>query len=126
MAFNFFLLGCYAQPTNPADRLLRRVNSNVKENFAMTEQELEIVRLKMKIEALYVIFFGVCNALGRTSPDFLPTLLRTAKEKQLEYQTVVLKGVSPGLSDLMAGEFQEAFNDLISQMENSFSKPYIP
>ena len=92
----------------------------------MTEQELEIVRLKMKIEALSVIFFGVCNALGRTSPAFLPSLLKTAKEKQLEYQVVALKGVSPELSDLIAGEFQEAFNDLISQMENSFSKQSIP
>jgi hypothetical protein len=88
----------------------------------MTEQELEIVRLKMKIEALSLIFFGVCNALGRTSPAFLPSLLKTAKEKQTEYQSIALKGVSPEVSDLMAAEFQEAFADLISVMEQSLAK----
>ena len=96
--------------------------SDVREIIAMTEQELEIVRLKMKIEALSLIFLGVCNALGRTSPAFLPSLLQTAKEKQTEYQSIALKGVSPEVSDLMAAEFQEAFSDLISLMEQSFAK----
>ncbi len=85
----------------------------------MTEKELEIVRLKMKIEALSVILFGVCSALGRTFPSFLPSLLQSAKEKQIEYQAVTLKGIPPELSDLMAGEFQDAFSDLVSFMEKS-------
>ena len=83
----------------------------------MTEQELEIVKLKMKIEALSLVFFGVCNALGRASPAFVPSLLSTVKEKQIEYQSIALKGISPEISDLMAAEFQEAFDDLISLME---------
>ena len=83
----------------------------------MTEQELEIVKLKMKIEALSLVFFGVCNALGRAYPAFVPSLLSTVKEKQIEYQSIALKGISPEISDLMAAEFQEAFDDLISLME---------
>lgn len=85
----------------------------------MTEQELEIVRLKIRLDAQAVILFAACNAMGRTFPTFLPSLLQTAKEKQTEYQSVALKGVSPELSDLMAGEFQEAFADLIAFMEKS-------
>ena len=88
----------------------------------MTEQELEIVRAKLKTEALTVIFLGVCNALARSFPSFGPSLLSTVKAKQIEYQKVVMKDVSPAISDLMAAEFQEAFDDLVKQIEKSISK----
>jgi hypothetical protein len=88
----------------------------------MTEQELEIVRAKMKTEALTVLFLGVCSALARAFPTLGPSLLLTAKEKQIEYQQMVLKGLSPAMSDLMAGEYQEAFEDLISLMEKTLAK----
>jgi hypothetical protein len=88
----------------------------------MTEQELEIVRAKMKTEALTVLLLGVCGALARSSPAFGPSLLLTAKEKQMEYQSIAMKGVPSAVSDLMAGEFQEAFADLISLMEKTLAQ----
>lgn len=88
----------------------------------MTEQELEIVRGKMKTEALTVIFLGVCSALARTFPTFGPSLLASVREKQTDYQQMVLKNLSPAMSDLMAGEFQESFNDLVKLIEKSITK----
>ena len=88
----------------------------------MTEQELELVRAKMKTEALTVLVLALCNVLSRSSTAFLPSLLDSAKQKQNQYQKIAVHGLSPEYSDLLAGEFQDAFSDLIGLMEKSLSQ----
>lgn len=83
----------------------------------MTPSELEILRLKNQILALQILLRALCGAIGRTSPSFLPSLHETGKQMREEYSKIVLKGYPPEQSDLIAGEFQEAFDDLIKFIE---------
>ena len=87
----------------------------------MTEQELELVRAKMKTEALTVLVLALCNVLSRSSTAFLPSLLDSAKQKQNQYQQIAVHGLPPEYSDLLAGEFQDAFSDLIKLIEKSIA-----
>ena len=87
----------------------------------MTEQELETLRAKMRAEASTVFLFAVLESLARISPAGLPSLLGSAKQKQNEYQQIAVRGLPPEYSDLLAGEFQDAFSDLIKQIEKTLA-----
>jgi hypothetical protein len=84
----------------------------------MTEHELEIVKLKSQMQALQLVVRVLCSALGRTFPTFGPSLLETGKHAQEEYSKIALKGYPPELSDLIAGEYQEALDDLLKYIED--------
>ena len=79
----------------------------------MTPDELQIIKLKSQILALETVVKMLCSALGRTFPSFLQSLHESGIRAKEKYSHMSLKGYPPEMSDLLAGEFQEAFDDLI-------------
>ena len=79
----------------------------------MTEKELEIVRLKAKILALETVLSTLFSALGRTFPSFSQSFRETGNAMKEEYSMLAVKGYPPELSDLLAGEYQEALDELL-------------
>lgn len=86
----------------------------------MTPAELEVLRLKARIEALLILVRTLYGMVSRLSPNG-PALLRAKfQEMRDEYQQVALgKGVSPEISDLLTAEFQDAFADMTMFIEES-------
>lgn len=88
----------------------------------MTEQELELLRLKLRIEALQVLVRGIYIGLAALSPD-APQALRVKFEAlRRETSLIVLKQYPPEYSDMISGEYQTAINDLLSFIEQGLDK----
>ena len=83
----------------------------------MNESELETLRIKVQLVAHQVVLRAICNSLERQAPAFLKSLLETANHNLLtEAQHVVMTGYAPEWSDLIAGEFQDAYSGLLKSM----------
>jgi hypothetical protein len=80
----------------------------------MTENELELLRLRCRLLAHEAVLGAVCSALARTFPSFGQSLLESGISAKVEYQTLALKGARPEVSDMIAAEFQEAFDEVLS------------
>ena len=80
-----------------------------------------MMRLKLQIEALQLLLVMLYSGVANTSPDG-PRLLREkfAKLRQ-DHLKIALKGAPPAVSDMAAGEYQEALDDLLKRIENSLS-----
>lgn len=88
----------------------------------MTNNELEIVKLRSQILALETILSMLCSALGRSFPSFSQSFHETGKLLKEEHSKVLLKGYSPEMSDLLAGEYQDALDSLLKYIENNSNK----
>lgn len=84
----------------------------------MTKEELETMRLQFKIEALTVCLSTLLRALSQASPVFAESFLHSAKKTQNEYLKIVLRQHEASTSDMVAAEFQDAFDDLIKFLES--------
>lgn len=83
----------------------------------MTEQELQILQLRMKIEALYILVRGLYSGIVGTSPTGIEYLKRQFAALRQHASLVAIKGLPPEQSDLAAGEFQTALEDFLSDLE---------
>jgi len=91
----------------------------------MNEKEFELLRAQMRIVALEAALDWVADILRikfalsapheleRTRSAFLAKLSRAKQE----YTTITLPWLPPEMSDLQAGEFQEAFDDVAKMLE---------
>lgn len=88
----------------------------------MTKKELETMRLKFKIEALTVCLSTLLRALSQSSTVFAESFLHSAKKTQNEYLKIVLPRHGASTSDMVAAEFQDAFDDLIKFLESEIRR----
>lgn len=86
----------------------------------MTEEELEIIRLKAQLEALRVLVRFLYIALGNSSHTAATTLLAKFQELRQEHGNIVLSDRPAVESDMVAAEYQEALNEFLSFIESGF------
>lgn len=84
----------------------------------MTPEELEIVRFKVKILALETVLDSFCNAVASSSPTAPAALRMKFQDFRKKHSKIVLPGYSAEYSDLLAGEYQEALDDILTKLEN--------
>jgi len=88
----------------------------------MTESELEILRLKVGMEAMRVLIRMLYTGLAGISPN-APTIIREKFEGlRKEHAKVAIPGIDPAMSDLVAAEYQEALDDLLGFIESGLKK----
>jgi hypothetical protein len=83
----------------------------------VTPKELESFRMKMQLEALRVLVQGLYSALANSSPEASANLRERFAELRRSHGQVVIKGVDPAYSDMLAAEYQSALEDLLSSIE---------
>jgi hypothetical protein len=87
----------------------------------MTETDLKFLKLNCRAEATEMMLVALLSALGRSSPTFARSLLETGNQMREEYRKIAFPGAPAEYSDLYAGEMQEAFDSLLSRIENALS-----
>jgi hypothetical protein len=86
----------------------------------MTEQELTILRLNLKIEVHLFLLRGLYSALANISPDASKAFRDRFAALRQEHGKIAIQGLAPGYSDLVAAEYQEALEDALSNIEAGF------
>jgi hypothetical protein len=86
----------------------------------MTETELEIVRLKVRMEVLRILSRALYTGLANTSPTVAQTIRDRFSNLRQEHDKIALKGMTPEMSDLISAEYQEALEDILSSIESGF------
>jgi len=81
------------------------------------EFDLEIFRLKMRLEVHLVLIRGLYTGLANTSPNGGQALLAKFAALRQEHQKIAIPGLKEGYSDLVAGEYQEALEEALSWIE---------
>ena len=88
----------------------------------MTESDLEILRLKAGMEAMRVLIMMLYTGLAGISPNAATIILEKFSALRKEHRKIALQGIDPALSDLVAAEYQEALDDLLSFIESGLKK----
>jgi hypothetical protein len=88
----------------------------------MTEGELETLRLKMRIEVLQQLLRGLYTGMANSSPSVARIVREQFSALRQEHAKIVIPGVRPEYSDLIAGEYQEALEDALSHIESGIRK----
>lgn len=87
---------------------------------AMTEHELEILRLKASLEVHLTLLRGLYTALANTSPAAAKGFRGQFEALRKAHQKIAIQGVAPEYSELLAGEYQDALDDALKQIEAGF------
>jgi hypothetical protein len=83
----------------------------------MTEEELEIVRLKLKMEVHLVLLRMLYSGLANTVQGAGDAIRAKFAELRAEHDKIVLLNLPEGYSDMIAAEYQEALKDALSLIE---------
>lgn len=86
----------------------------------MTEQELEVIRVNLRIEVLKILVGGLYTALAKQSPSAAQALLTKFAEIRQDHSKIALKGLVPEYSNLIAAEYQEALDEMLGSIEQMF------
>ena len=86
----------------------------------MTESELEIFRLKARLEVHQVLLRGLYTMLANSVPGGGKAFRDRFAALREEHSKVAIQGVSPEYSDLFSGEYQEALDDALKDIESRF------
>jgi hypothetical protein len=86
----------------------------------MTESELELLRLKLKIEAIVVLVRALYIGLANSSPTVTQAFRVNFSSLRESHSQVAIPGIPPEFSDLVAGEYQEALDDFLKLIESGF------
>jgi len=84
----------------------------------MTKEELEIFRLKVRVEALRVLVRGLYTGLANSSPTAKQALRERFAILRKEHSRIVLKGIAPEYSDMLSSEYQEALDEFLKDIES--------
>ncbi len=86
----------------------------------MTEAELEILRLKLRIEVLQTMVRGLYTGLANMSPGGGRAYRDRFAALRQDHSKIALPGVPAEYSDMMAAEYQEILADVIQDIESGF------
>lgn len=86
----------------------------------MTPDEMEILRLKLRIEVVRVLLRGLYTALAKSSPAAAQALRDQFADLRQRHGQITLPGHPAVYSDMVAGEYQDELNNLLSFIESGF------
>ena len=86
----------------------------------MTEAELEIFRLKIRLEVHQVLLRGLYTAPANSSPNGPQAYRDRFAALRKEHGKIAIPGLAPEYSDLISAEYQEALDDTLSDIESGF------
>jgi len=73
----------------------------------MTEDELRVLRLQVRILALESLVHALCTGLAHTLPDARQAMLNQFRVFRQKHSQIALPGVAAEYSDLVSGEYQD-------------------
>jgi hypothetical protein len=85
----------------------------------MTEADLDLLRLKFKVEVQHVLIKALYISLARTAPNGRKMLEDQFAMLRQVHSQVAPKGLDPAYSDLVAAEYQEALDDTLLDIETA-------
>jgi hypothetical protein len=86
----------------------------------MTETDLEILRLRLRLEVHQVLLRGLYTGLANISATVAQSCRDQFAKVRSEHAKITIRGAPPEWSDLIAGEYQEALEDALSNIESGF------
>ncbi len=89
----------------------------------MSETDLEIFRLKMRLESVYVLLRALFSGIVNSAPDDSKAFLEAFAQLRKEHDKVALPDLPGEYSDFAAAEYQEALDDLLSYVEEGLRRP---
>jgi hypothetical protein len=75
--------------------------------------DIEVIRLKSELVALETLVVALTRSLASWQPGLAKTLQATADELRERYRHLPLRDSSREMADLVAAEFQEAWDRLM-------------
>jgi hypothetical protein len=75
--------------------------------------DIEMIRLKSELVALETLVVALTRSLASWQPSLDKSLRATADELRERYRHLPMRGSSPETSDLVAAEFEEAWDRLM-------------
>ena len=87
----------------------------------MTPQELDTIKVKVQLQALRVVLRGLYTGIANSTGAGKALREEFARLRQ-EHSTIVLKGVNPAYSDMLAAEYQSALDDLLTDIESGLKE----
>jgi hypothetical protein len=86
----------------------------------MTEVELEILRLRLRVEVHQELLRGLYTGLANSSPTAAQVFRDQFAILRQERSKIAIRSLSPATSDMIAAEYQEALEDVLSNIEAGF------
>ena len=86
----------------------------------MTETDLELWRLKAKIEAIRVLLRVLYTGMANSSPTGAESLRDRFAALRQDHGRITFPGLPPEYSDALSAEYQEALDDLLTSIESGF------
>lgn len=77
---------------------------------------IESIRQRAEFLALETLVIGMTRAMQRSFPSFGPSLRQTGNHMLSRLDQVVVKGQSPEVSDLLAAELRDAWEQLLAKV----------
>jgi hypothetical protein len=81
-----------------------------QEDFSM---DIEVIRLKSELVALETLVIALTRSLASWQPTLAKSLKATAEELRERYRHLPIRDSSPETADLVAAEFQQAWDRLM-------------
>jgi hypothetical protein len=78
--------------------------------------DIEFIRLRSELIALEALVIAVFRDMQRQDPALSPSLRVMASRTTEEYSRIPVKHPSPEIADLMAAEFQVAWERLLQRV----------
>jgi hypothetical protein len=90
--------------------LIYRVFAKREEDSSL---DIQVIRLKSELVALETLVVALTRSLASWQPIFTKSLRATADELRERYRHLPMRDSSPETVDLVAAEFQEAWDRLM-------------
>jgi hypothetical protein len=97
-----------------------------KKGKSMTEHELEILQLKLKIHSLKTVMAWMLDCYAIASPESKRDVLAALQGMRNTSYQVSPKLQTPAESDLVAGEFQDAMEETLGFFEDHINRKFAP
>jgi hypothetical protein len=81
-----------------------------REDFSM---DIEVIRLKSELVALETLVVALTRSLASWQPTLAKSMQATAEELRERYRHLPIRDSSPETADLVAAEFQQAWDRLM-------------
>ncbi len=82
----------------------------------MTEQELEVVKLKLRLEAVSVLTVNMYRLMAQSSSQLNFNIRNSLRQIEDDHANVVFASMKPEYSDMLAGEYEDALKGLIESI----------
>lgn len=86
----------------------------------MTEGELEILRLKLRLDVHQVLLRCLYTALANSVPGGAQAYRDRFSALREEHSKIAIPRIPPEYSDMVSAEYQEALEDTLSHIEAGF------